>query len=59
MKRYIVTEPVPNGEAWWIVCDTLDPKEPNRPLATFFKDLPGAEFLARNLCERLNKQEKP
>ena len=58
--RYIVTAPVPPpyGSAWWDVADTRDVSMPNRPLATFARDLPGAEKMARELCERLNKAEK-
>ena len=55
--RYIVTEPVPGGYAWWDVRDTQDPHMPNRPVISVAKDLSRAEFLVRNECERLNMQE--
>ena len=54
--RYIVTSPVEKGYAWWDVRDSQDEHQPNRILASFWHKLAGAEFLARNLAERLNKQ---
>jgi hypothetical protein len=53
-KRYIVTHPVPQGYAWFRVADTQSDVMPNFEVATFYKDMPGAEAEANDLCERLN-----
>jgi len=58
-QRYIVTEPVPGGNAWWSVRDTFTKEQGNRNgqnfgLADFFRDMPDAEKEARDLCDRLN-----
>lgn len=53
--RYVVTEPVPNGNAWWRVADTQNKETVNQTMADFFKDMPNAEHEARALCQRLNE----
>lgn len=53
--RYIVTEPVPHGNAWWRVADTQNKHTENQTMADFFRDMPNAEQEARALCQRLNE----
>lgn len=60
--RYIVTKPVPGGNAWWRVADTFsaeqgNPMHENFGVADFFRDMPNAENEARELCNRLNQHE--
>lgn len=53
--RYFVTGPVECGYAYWDVHDRdAGHLGPNFSVATFFKDMPGAEFEAKLLCGKLN-----
>lgn len=59
IHRYFITPPVDGGYAWWDVCDSRSEVMPNFAVATFFKDLPGAEAAARALCDQLNHISRP
>lgn len=52
--RYVVGEPVPGGYGWWDVTDTKE----NQTMATFWRDMPGAEREARKLCAQLNTESE-
>ena len=56
--RYIVTEPVPGGEAYYFVADTESPVYPNFGLVSISEHTPDAGKLAREICDRLNGVRK-
>jgi hypothetical protein len=55
MTRYILTEPVKDGYAWWSVRDTKSEHGINFAVAEFYKYMPNAEQEAKALCDRLNR----
>ena len=54
--NYFVTGPVPGGNAWWEVHAMTGYEYENFIVASFFRDLPEAEKLANDLCDKLNKK---
>jgi hypothetical protein len=56
-ERYIVTEPVENGYAWFTVADQHSGIMPNFAVATFFRYMPQAREEAHALCARLNASQ--
>lgn len=57
--RYMVTEPVPGGYAWWNIRDTESKVMPNFSVASFSIHMPGAEHEARRICANLNAGSEP
>ncbi len=56
MPRYVMTYPGPAGTyAWYNVTDVTQ----NQTVATFFKNLPGAEVWAERLTKHLNDAQGP
>ncbi len=53
--RYFVTEPIPNGYAYYDVRDHESNLGENFSVATFWRDMPGADKVARDLCMMLNE----
>jgi len=55
--RYIVTEPVPEGFAWYCVADTQHPTYPNFTVVQIFRDAPDAKRLIELAADELNGQK--
>ena len=56
-ERYKVTPPVNGGYAWYNVIDTESHKywgEDNFAVVTVFKNVPNAESVAQEICDKLN-----
>ena len=55
--RYLLTSPVPNGHAFWLVTDTWDGNK--TAISINGASVPNAEELARECCDRLNGKSAP
>lgn len=50
MKRYVLAKPVDGGSEYFEITDT----ERNLTVATFFKDVPGADTVTEAMTDVLN-----
>lgn len=55
-NRFVITEPVRAGYAWYDIHDTRNPRQLNLVVATVEQSTPDAKIVAQTICDHFNCQ---